>query len=128
MSSALPAAKPSSRFTRALRRMTASNAELESQELLNVATKAGATPIGTCHDRQRVRIRGTITVVTVNPRSEHKWLEASVKDGSGVVTCVWMGRRTLPGIEAGRALIVEGIISCVEGRRTIYNPRYELLP
>jgi hypothetical protein len=43
------------------------------------------------------------------------------------VTLVWLGRRQIPGIDCGRTLKVWGRISCHEGRRLVYNPRYELM-
>ncbi|HEY5846030.1 MAG TPA: DNA-binding protein, partial [Microlunatus sp.] len=39
----------------------------------------------------------------------------------------WLGRRQIPGIDAGRSINVWGRISCHDGRRLIYNPKYELL-
>ena len=57
----------------------------------------------------------------------HPALEVELRDGSGAVTLVWLGRRQIPGIDPGRSLKVSGRISCHEGRRLIYNPRYELL-
>ena len=44
------------------------------------------------------------------------------------MTLVWLGRRQIPGIDPGRTIKVCGRISCQEGRRLLYNPRYELLP
>jgi len=123
----MPRERGANRFLRALQRLAASNDELESADLRDVATKAGATPIGQCADRDFVRFRGTIAVVTVNPRGDNSWLEAEIKDGSGVVTLIWMGRHEIPGIDAGRQVWVEGRVSCADGRRSIYNPRYELL-
>jgi hypothetical protein len=42
------------------------------------------------------------------------------------VTLVWLGRRRIPGIEPGRTLTACGRFADVEGKRVIYNPRYEL--
>jgi hypothetical protein len=53
-------------------------------------------------------------------------LEAELFDGSGSVTLVWLGRRRIPGIEPGRTLTARGRFADVEGKRVIYNPRYEL--
>ena len=50
-----------------------------------------------------------------------------MRDGSGSVTLVWLGRRQIPGIDPGRTLKVWGRISCHEGKRLLYNPRYELM-
>lgn len=113
---------------RALRRLATSNAELESEELQRNVEHEGAIPIGTCEDRQQVSLTGTIASITLSPRAGHPALEVELRDGSGVVTLVWLGRRQIPGIDAGRTLKVWGRISCHEGRRLLYNPRYELLP
>jgi RecG-like helicase len=116
-----------SRISRALRRLASSNAELESEELQKQVRDAGAIPIRTCEDRQQVALTGTIATVTLNPRDGHPALEVELRDGSGAVTVVWLGRRQISGIEAGRTIKVWGRISCHENRRVLYNPRYELL-
>jgi hypothetical protein len=41
---------------------------------------------------------------------------------------VWLGRRRVPGIEAGTELRLEGMLSLTEGLPTMFNPRYEILP
>lgn len=114
-------------FLRALRRLGASNAELESEQRQKVVESAGATRIGELQDRQWARLRGTITVLTMKPRSGTPWLEAEFNDGSGTVTLIWMGRRAIPGIIAGRELTVSGRVSYVDGQRRLYNPYYELI-
>ena len=115
-------------LTRALRRMAVSNEELESEDLQRNVREEGAVPIRTCEDRQQVSLTGTIATVTITPRDGHPALEVQLRDGTGAVTLVWLGRRQIPGIEAGRTIKVWGRISCHEGRRVVYNPRYELLP
>lgn len=112
---------------RALSRLAASNADLESEERQKVVETAGATRISETSDRQSVTLRGTIKVLTMKPRSGTPWLEAEFADGSGEVTLIWMGRREIPGINAGRELTVTGRLSDVDGQRRMYNPRYELI-
>ena len=112
---------------RALRRFASSNAELESEELQRKVREEGAVPIQNCEDRQRVQLTGTVSTVTITPRGGHPALEVELRDGSGTVTLVWLGRRQIPGIDPGRTLKVWGRISCHEGTRLIYNPRYELM-
>jgi RecG-like helicase len=112
---------------RALRRLASSNAELESEELQRKVREEGAVPIQNCEDRQRVQLTGTVSTVTITPRAGHPALEVELRDGSGAVTLVWLGRRQIPGIEAGRTLKVWGRISCHDEKRLIYNPRYELM-
>lgn len=115
-------------LSRALRRLASSNAELESEELQRNVRDEGAVPIRTCEDRQQVSLTGSISTVTIHPRGGHPALEVELRDGSGAVTLVWLGRRRIPGIDPGRTIKVSGRISCHEGRRLLYNPRYELLP
>jgi RecG-like helicase len=112
---------------RALRRITSSTAELESEELQRNVREEGSVPIQNCEDRQRVQLTGTVSTVTISPRAGHPALEVELRDGSGAVTLVWLGRRQIPGIDCGRTLKVWGRISCHEGRRLVYNPRYELM-
>ena len=112
---------------RALRRMTSSNAELESEELQRNVREEGSVPIQNCEDRQRVQLTGTVSTVTINPRAGRPALEVELRDGSGAVTLVWLGRRQIPGIDCGRNIKVWGRISCHDSRRLIYNPRYELM-
>ncbi|MGC3993525.1 MAG: OB-fold nucleic acid binding domain-containing protein [Propionicimonas sp.] len=114
-------------FLKALRRLGASNAELESEARQKIVQSAGATMVGELQDRQWARLRGTISVLTMKPRSGTPWLEAEFNDGSGTVTLIWMGRRAIPGITAGRELTVSGRVSYVDGQRRLYNPYYELI-
>lgn len=107
--------------------MASSNAELESEELQQNVRDVGAVPIRSCEDRQVVALSGTVSNVTIHPRGGHPALEVELRDGSGAVTLVWLGRRQIPGIDPGRSINVSGRISCHEGRRVIYNPKYDLL-
>jgi RecG-like helicase len=112
---------------RALRRIISSTAELESEELQRNVREEGSVPIQNCEDRERVQLTGTVSTVTISPRAGHPALEVELRDGSGAVTLVWLGRRQIPGIDCGRTLKVWGRISCHDSRRLIYNPRYELM-
>ena len=112
---------------RALRRLASSNAELESEDLQQNVRDEGAVPIKSCEDRQQVSLTGTVSTITIAPRAGHPALEVQLRDGSGSVTLVWLGRRQIPGIDPGRTLKVWGRISCHDGKRLLYNPRYELM-
>ncbi|MEE9965362.1 MAG: OB-fold nucleic acid binding domain-containing protein [Propionicimonas sp.] len=107
--------------------MGVSNAELESAERQRAAEQIGANKVGELTDRQMARLRGTITELTVKPREGMPWLEAELSDGSGSITLIWMGRREIPGVIAGRQMVVSGRVSCVDGHRSLYNPRYDLI-
>lgn len=112
---------------RALRRLASTNAELEAKDLQRTVVQEGAQPIRDCEDRQVVNLCGVISTVTVNPRGGNLALEVELRDGSGIVNLVWLGRRDIQGIDPGRSIKVEGRISCHEGKRLIYNPKYELI-
>ena len=118
----------SNMLQRALHKLASSNAELESEELQENVRAEGAVPIKTCEDRQVVSLTGTVATVTIHPRGGYPALEVELRDGSGAVTLVWLGRRQIPGIDPGRTIKICGRISCHEGRRVIYNPKYDLLP
>ena len=45
----------------------------------------------------------------------------------GRLRVVWLGRRRVPGIEAGAELRLEGMLSRSQGLPTMFNPRYEIL-
>jgi hypothetical protein len=117
----------SNMLQRALHKLASSDAQLESEELQENVRAEGAVPIRTCEDRQVVSLTGTVSTVTIHPRGGYPALEVELRDGSGAVTLVWLGRRQIAGIDPGRSIKICGRISCHEGRRIIYNPKYELL-
>ncbi len=55
-------------------------------------------------------------------------LRAELGGGQDAVTIIWLGRTSIPGIEPGRAVAVEGTLALRHGRKVMYNPRYELGP
>ncbi len=114
------------RFRRALSRLAATSAELEADALGQAREVQGCQQIVAANDRELVRVFGHLKSVALAPRAGSPSLEATLYDGSGVVTLVWLGRRTIPGIKPGADLVAWGRISCHDGRRVIYNPRYEL--
>lgn len=105
----------------------ASTDELTAADLHRRAVEAGADAIADAPDRARVRLRGTVEVLTLRPRRTRPWLEAELSDGTGTVALIWMGRHDIPGIVAGRDMVVEGRLSVSDGVRRMYNPRYTLL-
>jgi hypothetical protein len=112
---------------RFLRRLTSSNAELEAEELKkSAAGEAGATPIARCGERKRACVAGTLRTVTLRPRGGAPALEAELYDGTDVINLVWLGRRKIAGIDPGRRLRAEGLVSLQDGRKVMFNPRYEL--
>ncbi|MFI5085308.1 MAG: hypothetical protein ACHP7K_05205 [Actinomycetales bacterium] len=51
----------------------------------------------------------------------------SARKANRRIRLVWLGRRRVPGIEAGTAVRFEGMVSMRDGLPTMYNPRYEII-
>jgi hypothetical protein len=115
---------------RALRRLTASEEQLDAADLQDQVSEVGATP---CREASRLGNRrvcmvGRLRSVRFNPRINLPTLEAELYDGTGTVNLIWLGRRRIPGIEPGRSLVVRGRVTEQGPREVIFNPWYELLP
>jgi hypothetical protein len=116
------------RMRKAFSRLGSSDEALEAESLREAASQSGCEPIINCSDRSLVDITGTVRTVTLQPRAGTPSLEAELYDGSGTVVVVFLGRRRIPGIEAGRSMQVTGRIAVDGDKRVMYNPRYELKP
>jgi hypothetical protein len=128
MSADLRTEKPAGRFRRMLDRLSTSQEDLHSAELQEDTQATGCTRISECSDRQIVKVTGTLRTVTLRPRAGVPALEAELFDGTAPLDVVWLGRRSIVGIEPGRKLIASGRISVSHGRRVLFNPKYELRP
>jgi len=87
---------------RFLARLTASEEQLQAEELQRDSAKCGAVPAGLCTKGQVVSVSGRLRTVAYTPRTNLPTLEADLYDGSDVVTLVFLGRRSIVGIEPGR--------------------------
>ncbi|MCW2769220.1 MAG: DNA-binding protein [Aeromicrobium sp.] len=112
------------RFSRTLERFSSEN--IEAGELKTDAARAGCKLIASQADRAVVTIHGVLRSVTIRPVDGVSALEAELYDGSDCVTLIWLGRRKIEGVAAGRQLKAYGRIGMRAGTRVIYNPRYEL--
>jgi hypothetical protein len=110
-----------------LRSLAASQAEIEAGEERADAERAvGCTAVDHLPLRERAKVSGIIRSVTFRPREGVPALEAELYDGSGSLSLLWLGRREIAGVGPGRRLMAEGLVCEVDGRRTMFNPRYEL--
>ncbi|MER5454271.1 OB-fold nucleic acid binding domain-containing protein [Micromonospora sp. NPDC002389] len=113
---------------RMLRRLTASEAEIEAQQLQRDSARCGGVPAAQCARGQVASVTGRLRTVVYTPCTNQPALEADLYDGSDVVTLVWLGQRRITGIEPGRHLTAKGRIAVRDDRKVIYNPYYELEP
>lgn len=113
---------------RTVTRLATSAKEHEAHELHKSCVELGAVPVTELPDREMVRVAGTLRTVTLRPRAGVPALVAELYDGSGTINLVWLGRRQIPGIEPGRAVIACGRVTRDHEQPVIFNPRYELRP
>jgi hypothetical protein len=109
-----------------LKRLTASEDELEAESLQLESAKSGCVLAGQCRRGQFVSLSGRLRTVVYTPRTNLPTLEADLYDGSDTVTLVWLGRRHIAGIEPGRQVTARGRVAVRDDRKVIYNPYYEL--
>ena len=76
--------------------------------------------------RPVVRVNGNLASVRCRTVGSSESLVAELDDGSGRIRLVWMGQRQIAGIEPGRPVTVEGVLGEHRGRKTMFNPRYQL--
>jgi len=76
--------------------------------------------------RQRVRVTGTVSALRVQPMSGTCALECTLVDDTGGISALFLGRRTIAGIQIGTKLTVEGMVVDHHGRLAIMNPVYEI--
>lgn len=114
------------RFRRFLRRMAESDEDRYADEIMAWASAIpGTVRIKDVDPRNRAKLAGVVRRITVRPLEGHESLEALLWDGTGDVSVVWMGRRSIPGLSLGTRLVVEGMVADQRGRRRIVNPSFE---
>ncbi|GIH11080.1 hypothetical protein Rhe02_91470 [Rhizocola hellebori] len=118
--------RPRSGLRSLLHRLTASEQELESEDLRRDSERAGCACADTVKRGELVTVAGRLRTVVYTPRTNLPTLEADLYDGTDVITLVFLGRRQISGIEPGRALFAKGRVALRDGRKVIYNPHYEL--
>lgn len=87
----------------------------------------GVTPIVHVEPRTVARVAGVVEGLRVRPREGVPVIEATVSDGTGTVTAVWLGRRTIPGLRLGSRLVLEGRLGGRASNFQVVNPRYEFI-
>lgn len=107
-------------------RLTQTLENSDSEELEKASRTSGADQVGSCSCGQSATIIGRIRCVTYGLGEDELGVTAEVYDGTASVDVVWLGRRSIPGIEVGRCLQVSGRIAINDNKRVLFNPRYEL--
>ena len=84
-------------------------------------------PIGEVRWRQRARVKGRIRSMRVQPWANVASLECVIVDDTGGLVVVFLGRRTVAGLELGRWLHVEGVVGAHRGYLAMLNPEIDLI-
>jgi hypothetical protein len=112
----------------AVRRLRTDPEQLERERLRERFGHRELTPIEALPLRQHASVGGEVIRMTVRPRSGIPSFEVVIGDGTGVAVAVFTGRRSIAGVDHGRAMIIEGVARDERGRRVMLNPAYTLLP
>ena len=102
--------------------------EHQADALRTQSETAGGDDLTALAPRHPACVCGTVRTVTLPPRRSVPALVAAVWDGNGSVNLVWIGRRSIAGIEPGTFLRARGRVAEVRGVPTIFNPAYEIGP
>ena len=76
--------------------------------------------------RKPVRVAGEVRSIRIVPRAGADALEATITDGHGTLTAVFLGRRKILGMSPGRRVYLEGVVTKDAGAQVMYNPVYQL--
>jgi RecG-like helicase len=113
-------------FRRFFSRVAESDEQRYAEEIEEwSASVPGTVRIRDATPRTRVKLAGVVRRITVRPLEGNESLEALLDDGTGEVTVVWMGRRSIHGLNLGTRLIVEGLLAEQRGEPRIVNPQFE---
>jgi hypothetical protein len=99
---------------------------IESVTYAPASETAAFTAIVTDHDSPqpvRARTQALAAVDAVPPGSRRR----STPVAADRLRVIWLGRRRIPGVQAGLELRLEGMVTVRDGLPTMFNPRYEIL-
>jgi hypothetical protein len=88
---------------------------------------AGSIPIAEMPPRLRAVVTGRVVAMRVQPWGGAATLEATLRDESGEVTLVFLGRRSVAGVRPGTVMAVDGVLGEHLGRLAVLNPSFTLL-
>lgn len=111
-----------------LRHLGSDDSEREAELLSTEVAHSGAVRADQCQVGQCVDVIGKLRMVQWQPRNAVAEFTAELYDGTDTIELIWLGRRTIAGIEAGRRVRASGRLALRDGCKAIYNPTYELLP
>ena len=107
-------------------RLTKPIEQIDREHLEKWCTTSGFPALDQVEARKPVRVAGEVRSIRIVPRSGADALEATITDGHGTLTAVFLGRRKIMGISPGRRVFLEGVVTKDRGAQVMFNPMYEL--
>jgi hypothetical protein len=108
-------------------RLRGSVAEVDARRLQRRFEGVAVSAISAVEERRPARFGGEV-------RSQHRsavgtrpMLRVTVHDGTGSAVAVFTGRSRIRGLDAGRAVLFEGVGRRDHGQLVVVNPAYTLL-
>ncbi len=96
-------------------------------DVLLAERSSDSTPVCDAVWRERSKFSGRIRSISVRKLDGAPALECTLSDGSGTMLLVFQGRSSIPGLERGARVVVEGTVGSWHRRLAIINPDYELV-
>ena len=118
----------STKIGRWMKKLTTDDETVDADLLSSEVAASGCQHAAGCWQGQRVTIIGRLRSVELRPTDALATLNAELYDGTDAVSLIWLGRRSIPGVETGRTVKAKGRLAMRDGRKVIYNPDYELMP
>jgi hypothetical protein len=108
-------------------RLTKPIEQVDQERLAEWCSTAGGQSLADVPMRTPVRVAGEVRSIRIVPRAGADALEATITDGHGVLTAVFLGRRKIIAMSPGRRVFLEGVVTKDGPQRVMYNPVYELV-
>ena len=102
---------------------------MSSFELTDASVWAGrpiARQVIDARSRERVVITGTISAVEVVTHGSGPAYRCTLDDGTGELDLLFLGRRSVPGLDVGISCRAEGTARTKGSRMVVWNPFYRL--
>lgn len=110
-------------------RLTESDEDRLAAEILEWADAVpGSVRIAEAPERKRVKLAGAVRRITIRPVMGFEGMRLLLFDGTGEVSVVFLGRRSIPGLTLGSRLVVEGVLGRSGSAREVVNPSFEFVP
>jgi RecG-like helicase len=109
-------------------RLAGSVAELDSLRLQRRFHGVEMSSISEVAERCPVRFGGEVRSQHRSSPGSQPMLRVTVNDGTGSAVAVFTGRSRILGLDAGRAVVFEGVAHRERGQLVVVNPAYTVLP